>query len=47
MAKKFRDSKKHREMQRQLRARANRSLAILGKSFVRHGSGKFLNLRPD
>ena len=34
------------EMQRYIRGRALYSLAILGKSFIIHGSGRFLNLRP-
>ena len=33
-------------MQEETRARANYSLAILGMSFVYHGSGRFLNIRP-
>jgi hypothetical protein len=34
-----------RRMQRSIRSRANYSLAVLGKSFVTNGSGRFLNLR--
>jgi hypothetical protein len=41
-----RDSKADQEMQEQIRARANYSLAILGMAFVRHGSGRFLWLGP-
>ena len=34
-------------MQEAIRSRANYSLAILGMSFVYHGSGRFLNLRSQ
>ena len=40
-------SKKDAKIQKELRARANWSLAVLGKSFITHGSGKFLNIRPS
>jgi hypothetical protein len=30
-----------------IRSRANYSLAILGMSFVRHGSPRFVNLKGD
>jgi hypothetical protein len=42
----IRDSPENRAMQEEIRARANYSLAVLGMSFVYHGSGRFLNLRP-
>jgi hypothetical protein len=41
------DSKKDRGMQKKIRERAAYSLAILGKAFVRHGSGRFLNIRAS
>ena len=34
------------EMQEYIRGRALYSLALLGASFITHGSGRFLNLRP-
>jgi hypothetical protein len=39
------DTKKDRELQKKIKERAAYSLAILGKAFVRHGSGRFLNIR--
>lgn len=41
-SKKFRENKKDKELQKEIIARANYSLAILGMAFVRHGSGKFV-----
>ena len=38
-------SKEDLEIQKQIIQRADRSLAILGRSFVRNGSGIFLNVR--
>ena len=38
-------SKEDLEIQKQIIQRADRSLAILGRSFVRNGSGIFLNIR--
>lgn len=38
-------SKEDLEIQKQIVQRADRSLAILGRSFVRNGSGIFLNIR--
>ena len=35
------------EMREAIESRANHSLAILGKAFVRNGSGRFLNIRSD
>ncbi|MDP3935313.1 MAG: hypothetical protein Q8Q46_03815 [Candidatus Giovannonibacteria bacterium] len=43
----FRDNKRDKEMQAKIRSRAAYSLAILGMAFVRHGSGKFLNIRAS
>ena len=34
-----------REMEQNIRSRANYSLAVLGMGFVRNGSGQFLNIR--
>jgi hypothetical protein len=34
-----------RRMEQNIRSRANYSLAVLGMSFVRNGSGQFLNIR--
>ncbi len=36
---------RQKELQEIIKKRANYSLAILGMSFVRNGSGRFLNLR--
>lgn len=33
-------------VQQEIRARANYSMVLLGQSFVRHGSGRFLWLGP-
>lgn len=41
----FVDTKEDKEIQEAIIARANYSLAVLGMAFVRHGSGKFLNIR--
>lgn len=41
------DRKKDLEMQRQIKARANYSLAILGMAFVWRGSGRFISFRAD
>lgn len=38
-------SKEDLKIQKLIVQRANRSLAILGRSFVRNGSGIFLNVR--
>jgi len=38
-------SKEDLEIQKQIIERTNRSLAILGRAFVRNGSGIFLNIR--
>jgi len=38
-------SKEDLKIQKQIIQRADRSLAILGRSFVRNGSGIFLNVR--
>lgn len=43
--KKYIDKKSDREMQKRIITEANYSLAILGMTFVRHGSGRFLNIR--
>jgi len=42
-----RDSKEDQEMQERLIARTKYSLAILGKEFVRHGSGRFIWFGPS
>ena len=42
---KIKDKPKDIEMQEYIESRANYSLAILGKSFILHGSGRFLNIR--
>ena len=42
---KIKDSPEDVAMQEEIRFRANYSLSILGKSFVYHGSGRFLNIR--
>jgi hypothetical protein len=34
-----------RKMEKNIRRRANYSLAVLGMGFVRNGSGQFLNIR--
>ena len=44
---KIKDSPEDIAIQEAIRARANYSLAILGMSFVYHGSGRFLNLRSS
>jgi len=35
------------KMQQEIKSRADYSLALLGMAFVRHGSGRFVNLRAD
>lgn len=35
------------KMQEYIKSRANYSLAILGKAFILHGSGRFLNIRSE
>jgi len=45
MRTRIKDTKENRRMQQEIRSRANLSLAILGKSFVTNGSGRFLNIR--
>jgi hypothetical protein len=42
---KIRERAEDRDMQRAIRSRANYSLAVLGKSFVTNGSGRFFNIR--
>lgn len=43
--KKIKERAKDIKMQREIRSRADYSLAILGMMFVHRGSGKFLNIR--
>ncbi len=45
MVVKSKDKPEDIEMQREIRNRAKYSLAVLGKAFVRNGSGRFLNIR--
>ncbi len=40
------EATRSREMEEEIRSRANMSLAILGMAFVRNGSGRFLNINP-
>jgi hypothetical protein len=42
---KIREREEDMAMQRAIRSRANYSLAVLGKSFVTNGSGRFFNIR--
>ncbi len=44
--KKIPETEENREMQRYIRSKALYSLAVLGKSFITYGSGKFFNIRP-
>ena len=39
-------NKKDKKIQEEIIARANKSLAILGRAFVRHGSGHFIWFGP-
>jgi|WetSurMetagenome_2_1015567.scaffolds.fasta_scaffold00788_10 hypothetical protein len=39
------DSAKDVQQQRQIKSRADYSMAILGKAFVYNGSGRFLNIQ--
>lgn len=41
------DTAKNIAMQEQIISRADYSLAILGMAIARHGSGRFINIRPS
>jgi hypothetical protein len=43
----IKDSYRDMAMQEEIRNRANYSMALIGMAFVRHGSGRFLNLRSS
>jgi hypothetical protein len=41
----IKEKSKDRLVQALIRSKANYSLAVLGRAFVRNGSGRFLNIR--
>ncbi|OHA25129.1 MAG: hypothetical protein A3C79_01595 [Candidatus Taylorbacteria bacterium RIFCSPHIGHO2_02_FULL_45_28] len=47
LSKSERDEKARiKQMVQEIQSAANYSLALLGWGFIRHGSGRFLNIRP-
>ena len=47
-SRRLRDRPEDIEMQNQIMGRANYSMGILGKSFIYHGSGRYVSIRgPD